>query len=133
MQTDSAVATASAVGVASVTVAPVKITGGASTVLTVNLTGAAPSGGSTVKLTTTDPSVVLVPATLKIASGQTSAKTTVYTESVTALTTASISAHLGNTVAGASLQVSPAATGKFTVSLKPATVTISRELPVQPQ
>jgi len=121
---DSAAIDASSVGVASVTVAPAKITGGASTVLTVNLTGEAPSGGLTVTLKTTDPSVVLVPATLTIASGHKSATTTVWTETVTATTTASLSAHSGSTVAGASLEVTPKTAGSFSVSLHPATVTI---------
>jgi len=122
VQADST--TARPVGVASVTLDPAQITGGASTSLTVNLTRPAPRSGFTVELKTSEPGVVLPPVTLVIPYGHKSAAATVRTTPVTASITASISAHSGTTVAGASLDISPEATSKFTVSLHPATLTI---------
>ena len=112
-------------GVANVTLSPAHLTGGDSTEITVNLTQPAPNGGIAVQLISSDASVVATPATLSIPPGQTSATVAASTSPVRADTTVAISALYGDTVAGTSLSIAPAAKSVFTVAVQPSTVTIT--------
>jgi len=94
-------------GVANVTLTPDRLTGGASAQITIQLGQPAPSGGVLIQLKSSDPSVVTLPATIKIAAGQTRATVPVSTSTVTTATAVSISAFSGATIAGSSMKVLP--------------------------
>src|ERR1700722_2206442 len=118
------------IGVASVTVTPASLVGGAATEITVNLNGTAPGGGVAVELKNSDASLIATPTVVNIPSGQSSATVAASTSRVSANSKVAITAVYGNTVAGTSLgltsshQVS-AATPEFTVAIQPSTVTIA--------
>jgi len=124
---DPATATlTSRAGVANVTLSRAHSVGGASTEITVNLTQPAPGDGIAVQLQSSDASVVAIPSTVRIPSGQTSATVAAAISPVKAATTVAISALYGDTIAGTSLSVDPAtATSPFTVVVHPSTVTIA--------
>lgn len=117
----------SRVGVAKVTLSPSHLTGGESTEITVNLTQPAPDGGIAVQLMSSDASVVATPATVRIASGQTSGTVAASTSASGAETTVAISALYGDTVSGTSLvvAVAPQVTPAFTIAVQPSTLTIN--------
>ncbi|HEY6193549.1 MAG TPA: hypothetical protein VI504_00765 [Candidatus Eisenbacteria bacterium] len=88
----------------SVSLAPASVTGGASSAGTVTLTSAAPSGGLVVKLAS-NRAGVSVPGQITVAAGATSGGFTVTTSTVTATTSASISANLGGVTVSATLTI----------------------------
>jgi len=111
--------------VASVTLSPAQLVGGAPTKITVNLTQPAPDGGIAVQLQSSDASVIATPATVRIPSGQTSTTVAAAISPVKAATTVAISALYRGTSAGTSLSVTPETTSPFTVAVHPASVTIT--------
>jgi hypothetical protein len=115
----------STAAMASVTLSPAQLTGGASTEVTVKLTQAAPSGGIAVQLVSSNDSVVTLPATVTVPAGQTGATTAAATTTVSAVTSVAISAIYDDTVASAVLTVNPPAAAPFTVALQPVGVTRS--------
>ena len=118
---------ASGAGIASVTLNPATVTGGASTQITVHLTAAAPAGGATVDLSNSDNAAVTTPASVKVAAGLTTATTSASTKTVSAVTAVAITALYNDTVAGAALTVDPAAaTPSFTVADQPSSLTIAQ-------
>jgi LmbE family N-acetylglucosaminyl deacetylase len=109
--TQSASLTVAPVGVASITLNPTMVQGGAATSSgTVSLTGSAPSSGAVITLTSNQPSAASVPATITIPGGSTSGTFTVTTTAVTAVVQAGISAAY-NATQNATLTVVPAGTG----------------------
>ncbi len=115
---------ASPVAVASVSLSSANAVAGSSTKITVNMTQPAPGDGAVVQLKSSDASVLAVPTTVKIPSGQTSATIEVAASQVIDARTVAISALYGETVAGTSLSVAPATVPAFTIALQPSTVTI---------
>lgn len=115
---------ASRAGVAKVTLSPSHITGGDSTEITVNLAQPAPDGGLAVQLKSSDVNAVVIPSTVTIPSGQTSATVTASTSPAEAATKVAITALYGDSVAGTSLDIDATAKAAFTVALQPTTLTI---------
>lgn len=115
---------ASPAGVARVTLSPAHLTGGDSTEVTVNLAQPAPDSGLAVQLKSSDANAVVIPSTVTIPSGQTSATVTASTSSAEAATKVAITALYGDSVAGTSLEIDAAAKAAFTVALQPTTLTI---------
>jgi hypothetical protein len=111
--------------VESVASSPAHLIAGASTLLTIRLRQPAPEGGATVSLATSDDSVVSVPAFVKIPAGDMSTTIEAFTSSDAESKAVTITAFSDSTLAGTSLEVVPAATIPFTLSLHPATVTIT--------
>jgi hypothetical protein len=125
VHTTAALPDASRPQVASVTLSPARLTAGDSTSLTVRLAQPAPEAGATVSLTTSDDNILSVPAFVKIPAGEDSATIEAYTSSDTGDSKVSVTAFTDSTLAGASLEVSAAATTDFTLSLSPVTVTVT--------
>jgi len=115
----SAILMINPVSLLSVTVDPSSVPGGASTTGTVTLTGPARSGGTVVQLTSSS-SVVKVPATVKLAAGQTMSSFAVGTSAVTATTVVTISASAGGVTKTTTLTVTPP--GLTSISLNPSEV-----------
>lgn len=115
---------ASHAAVASVRLSSAYAMGGTSTKITVNMTQPAPGEGAVVQLKSSDASVVTIPATVTIPSGQTSATVEVSASQVKDARTVAISAVYGDTVAGTALSVAPATVSGFTVVVQPSSVTI---------
>jgi len=115
---------ASHAAVASVKLSSAYARGGTSSKITVNMTRPAPGDGAVVQLKSSDASVVTIPATVTIPSGQTSATVEVSAAQVTDARTVAISAVYGDTVAGTSLNVGPPTVSEFTVAVQPSSVTI---------
>ena len=80
------------VSLVSLTLNPTSVTGSKPSKATVAISNPAPAGGVVVTLTSSDTSVATVPATTKIAEGQTSRVVSVATKAVTTTTTVDISA-----------------------------------------
>lgn len=119
---------ASHAAVASVKVSSAYGMGGTASKITVNMTRPAPGDGAVVQLKSSDESVVTIPATVTIPSGQTSATVGVSASQVTEATTVAISAVYGDTVAGTSLGVGPVGPptmSEFTVAVQPSSLTIA--------
>ena len=93
---------------AGVSVNPADVAGGTPSTGTVSITLPAPAGGTTVGLTSGEPAVASVPASVTVASGQTSATFTVPTQPVTSSHTVVITATLGGDSRFAFLSVNPA-------------------------
>jgi len=108
-------------GLSSVTVNPASVTGGNSSIGTVTLTAAAPSSGLAITVSSDNAAATPNPSSFTIASGQTSGTFTVNTTTVTASTTAHITASGGNTNVQATLTITPAAS-LSSVTVNPASV-----------
>ncbi len=91
---------------ASISLNPSTVKGGASSIATVTLGSAAPSGGLAVTLSSSSPAAK-IPGTVTIPVGKASATVTVTTVKVTAQVTATIKATLGSTSKTATLTVTP--------------------------
>ena len=102
-------------GVSGVTLTPSTVVAGTSVQGTVTLTAAAPAGGATVSLSS-DQSSVVVPASVTVLAGQTTANFSVTTKGVDASTTAHVSANAGGIAANASLVVNPATFNSFALT-----------------
>jgi hypothetical protein len=93
--------------VASVTVDPAAVSGGAASTATVTLSAAAPEGGTVVTLISSDPAVATVPANVTVLAGATSVSFPVTTTAVTAATPVTITASFGGASGTATLTVNP--------------------------
>jgi hypothetical protein len=93
---------------ASLTLSPTSLVGGASASGTVTLTGAAPAGGANVTLSDNS-AAMATPASVTVPAGATSANFTVTTSAVSAATTGTVSASYAGTSRSASLTVNPPA------------------------
>jgi hypothetical protein len=113
------------VALSSISVNPASVTGGSSSTGTVSLSNAAPSGGVTVTLTSNNTSAATVPASVTIAAGSSTGSFSVTTASVTATSSAVITAGYNGVSKTATLTVAPpAATLTLSsVSVNPATLT----------
>ena len=105
--------------VASVSLNPTAVIGGASSTAVVTLNGAAPAGGFAVTLASSNPAVAEVPATVTVLQGATTAQFTVTTLTVTASASATITASEGGVSQTAALQVNPLAIAGFSESPSP--------------
>ncbi len=92
----------------SLTVNPAVVIGGTASTGTVTLNAPAPTGGSVVTLTSSAPGVAVVPASVTVASGATTASFVVGTNSVPTLSPVSISASLAGAIQSAPLNVTSA-------------------------
>jgi hypothetical protein len=102
--TRSAVLTVTPPTLSSVSLNPTSVTAGASSIETVVLSGAAPGGGVAVALSSSDPAIALVPPSVAVAAGATSATFTITTHPC-ASGTVSISATFGGAGRSAALTV----------------------------
>ena len=105
-------------GVATVSMNPPSVTGGASSTGTVALSGQAPAGGANVTLSS-DKAAASVPVSVNVPEGAIGATFTITTGAVTAVTTATIRATYNGTQSG-TLTVNPPVLAL--VSLNPASV-----------
>jgi RHS repeat-associated protein len=94
-------------GVASVSINPSSVTGGAGATGTVALMAAAPAGGASVSLVSSTPSVATVPPTVAVPAGATTATFAIASSSVTTGLVATITASLASSSANATLTVNP--------------------------
>jgi hypothetical protein len=94
----------------SLTLNPTSVTGGNTSQGTVTLTGAAPSGGAVVALSCNNTNAI-VPASITVAAGASSANFTITTRTVTSSTSAIISANYSNVTQSATLAINPVPTG----------------------
>jgi hypothetical protein len=87
--------------------APVTITGGGTSTLTVKLTGEAPRGGVTLSLESDRPDLISLPATVMVESGRSSTNISVPASKVDALTVVTVRASDGANEGVALLNVRP--------------------------
>jgi hypothetical protein len=102
----------------SMSIAPASVTGGTNATGTVLLSAAAPAGGISVTLSTSNRSVATAPGIVTVPEGQTSASYTLTTFSVSANTSATITA-LYDTTRTATVTVTRAATASPTPTATP--------------
>jgi len=116
-----------AAALANVSINPASVTGGSSSQVTITLTQAAPAPGLTIAMTSSDPSVASAPQNVAIAGGQMNATAAIPTSPVSATTPITISASYNGSIVGANLSVlAPNTTGSFTVTVKPAALTVKQ-------
>lgn len=102
--------------IASLSLSPTSVLGGASSTGTVTLGSPAPSGGAVVALTRSNASVVTVPPNVTVPAGQTSAPFTITTSPVGASTAVTITASYAAGSRSATLTVTPAVLTSVSVS-----------------
>lgn len=109
-------------------VAPGNVTGGTNVTGTVTLSGAAPAGGALVTLSSNSAAAV-VPASVLVPAGLTSASFPVQTNTVTAFTTATLTATYGSipSTQTARLVVAPPPAAVDTVSIQKADYVVSKK------
>ncbi|HVG08307.1 MAG TPA: fibronectin type III domain-containing protein [Thermoanaerobaculia bacterium] len=90
----------------SLSISPSEVTGGAGAAGTVKLTGPAPVGGLTVSLASGNPAAI-VPASVQVAAGASSATFAVTTGTVASVTDITLTASLGSTTRSTVLRVRP--------------------------
>ena len=100
--------TTNGVSVASLTLNPTVVVGGASSQGTVTLSGPAPAGGATVTLTSSNTAAAQVPASVVVPAAASSATFTITTSSVSSSTSSTISASYNSSTQTASLGVTAA-------------------------
>jgi hypothetical protein len=100
--------------VSKLTLSPAAVLGGQSATGTVTLSGSAPTGGLSVTLASAN-EAVLVPSSITVASGKTTATFTATTVGVIALTRVTVTATL-NVSVGATLTINPATVASVTFS-----------------
>jgi len=111
--------------VASVTLNPSTVVGPASSTATVTLRSAAPNGNAVVALASSNTVFAVVPNSVVVPAGRTSATFTVNAAQVTSTTTVVISASYENVTQSATLTINPSGTAAATlstVSLNPTSV-----------
>lgn len=106
LETPSAGVSVNIIGVVSVTANPSTVSGGGSSQGTVTLSAPAPSGGTTVTLTSSAPSAVVVPASVLVPAGSTTANFTITTNGVGASANVTLTAKFAST-ATTTLTVNP--------------------------
>jgi len=112
-------------GVSSVTLSPSSLVGPGSSTATVTLASAAPTGNAVVSLASSNTVLAVVPSSVVVPAGQTSATFTVNAAQVTSTSTVTISATYQNATKSATLTINPqGATGPTlsAVSLNPTSV-----------
>lgn len=97
--------TASAPSLSTLTLNPSSVIGGSSSLGSVMLSGAAPTGGVVVTLASSDGTIALVPPSVTVTAGATSASFTIPTNPVTATTSVTISGTSGGQTRSALLTV----------------------------
>lgn len=103
------------------------VSGGSSAEMTVTLAHPAPAGGVTVALSSSNPSVVPIPQSMAIAAGETAASIALPIAAVSQTTSVTLTASYGGASTGINLDVvSPDTSGSFTVTTKPATLTVQQ-------
>ena len=102
--------------VASVTLSPATVTGGANSTGTVTLTTAAPAGGAVVTLTSSNTNAATVPASVTVAAGATTATFAVTSKAVTAATAVTITATYNGASKTVTLVVNPPASFDYAES-----------------
>ncbi|HEV7894095.1 MAG TPA: hypothetical protein VGP08_25995 [Pyrinomonadaceae bacterium] len=109
-------------------VAPGNVTGGTNATGTVTLSGPAPAGGALVTLSSNS-AAALVPASVLVPAGLTSASFNVQTNTVTAFTTATLTATYGSipSTQTARLVVAPPPAATDTVSIQKADYVVSKK------
>jgi hypothetical protein len=112
--------------VASVSLNPASVVGGASAAITVRIAQPAPAGGVKVSLSSSEPELVKIPSSVEIAEGETSGTLQVPSSAVSAATSATIVASYESSMAGANLSVAASTTAPFTVTVQPATLTVQQ-------
>ncbi len=112
--------TSGPVALSSVTLDPTSVAGGSPSTGTITLTGGAPAGGATVTLSSNKSSAV-VPASVTVAPGSSTATFTVSTTSVITATSATIKAVYSGVTKSATLAITPPA-ALSSVALSPASV-----------
>jgi hypothetical protein len=105
---------------ASITLSPSVLAGGAGSTGTVTLSAAAPAGGAVVTLTSSNTTAATVPASVTVAAGATSANFAITTNAVTASTSVNITATYSGASKVVTLTLNPTLAS---VSLNPGTVT----------
>jgi hypothetical protein len=111
---------------ASLTLNPSSVTGGAASTGTAIITGPAPSGGAAVSLSSNYPAVATVPAGagVLVPAGQTSASFSITTQPVTSPTSVTISASYGGVTRTVGLTVfAPSCGGFFRLTVSPTSFT----------
>jgi hypothetical protein len=93
--------------VSSVTLNPSSVTGGVSSTATVTLRSAAPTGNAVVTLASSNAVLAVVPNSVVVPAGQTTATFTVNTAQVTSVSTVNISATYENVTQSATLTLNP--------------------------
>jgi hypothetical protein len=96
---------------ASLTVNPSSLTGGATSQGTATLSAAAPAGGQTVTLSSSNSAIASVPASVTVGAGATSATFTVATTSVPSSAVVTVTGTSGGTTRTADLTVTPSGGG----------------------
>lgn len=94
----------------SVSLNPTTVIGGSASTGTVTLITAAPADDATITLSSSDPAIAMVPGSVTVAAGTTSATFTVSTASVSASTSVTISGTYGGVTRSAELTVTPSDT-----------------------
>jgi hypothetical protein len=102
-------ATASAPALSALAISPASVVGGTAAQGSATLTGAAPSGGALVALNTSNPGAAMVPPSVTVAAGATSAAFQVTTNAVNAATSVTITGAYGGTMRSTTLTVDPTA------------------------
>ena len=129
----ASLAVAPPLSLTSLGVAPGNVTGGTNATATVTLSGPSPAGGALVTLSS-DSAAASVPASVLVPAGLTSASFGVQTNTVTAFTTATLTAAYGTipSTQTARLVVAPPPAAVDTVSIQKADYVVSkRQLTVQ--
>jgi len=94
------------VSLASLTAAPGSVIGGQTSTATVTLTSAAPAGGATISLSSSN-GAAIVPSSVFVSGGASSANFTITTSPVSATTVAAIQANLGGVTKTATVSIQP--------------------------
>ena len=111
-----------AASLSGISVSPASVTGGANATGTVALSAPAPAAGAQIALASNQPAV-LVPASVGVGAGATSATFPITTSAVASTTTASLTATFAGVSRSASLTVQPAAAATLaTLAVQPSKV-----------
>ncbi|HXC48920.1 MAG TPA: N,N-dimethylformamidase beta subunit family domain-containing protein [Candidatus Sulfotelmatobacter sp.] len=97
-----------AISLSSLSLIPASVTGGNSSTGTATVSGPAPSGGAQISLSSNNPGVAIVPSSVTIAAGATSATFNISTATVSASTAVTISAIYAGVTQSAGLTITPA-------------------------
>ncbi|TFZ07138.1 VCBS repeat-containing protein [Ramlibacter henchirensis] len=116
---------ASPPGLAAVSVSPTTVVGGNQAQGTVTLTGAAPAGGALVTLSSSNANTVMLPPSVTVAAGATTAAFVATTTAVSASVQVTVGGTYADVTRNATLTVVPTAepAGLSAVSVNPASVT----------